>query len=318
MATAGFGVEGADLSIVIPTYNCAPYLAVALDSLRDQGVGAAQVLVVDDCSTEDDPEAVVAEHGWDGVAFERQPRNLGLLGNFRSCVERAERPWVHLLHGDDFVLPGGYAALDAVLRAYPDAGLLLGRCVLVGEDGQWDGITRLLADAPSGALPYDPMRWRLNPLQFAGVAFRKDAYEQVGGFADGYVHCADWSLWWRLAKAVPTAYTNTAVGAYRRFGANHTAGLIRSAANLREGLDLLAEIAAAEPAAGPELYDPLLALAKDQAQRRAAGDGEAFRAHVRAIAAFPRGVPRARTIARIGVSHLKARAEKRQGVEDER
>jgi glycosyltransferase involved in cell wall biosynthesis len=318
MATGGFGIDGADLSIVIPTYNCAAYLEVALGSLRGQGIDAAQVLVVDDCSTEDDPEAVVAEHGWPGVGFHRQPRNLGLLGNFRSCVQLAERPWVHLLHGDDFVLPGGYFALDAVLRAHPDARFLLGRSVLVGEDGQWDGVTRLIADAPSGALPYDPMRWRLNPVQFAGVVFRRDAYEQVGGFHDAYVHCADWSLWWRLARAVPTAYTNTAVGAYRRFGANHTAGLIRSAANLREGLDLLAEIAAAEPDLGPELYGPLLALAKDQAQRRAAGDPEAFRAHVRAIAAFPRGVPRVRTIARIGVSHLKARAEGRQGVEEER
>jgi hypothetical protein len=314
----GFGVDGADLSIMIPTYHCAAYLGTALDSLRDQGVDAAQVVVVDDCSTEDDPEAVVAERGWDGVRFHRQPRNLGLVGNFNACIELAERPWVQLLHGDDFALPGGYAALDAVLRSYPDAGFLLGRSVLVGEDGQWDGVTRLIAEAPSGALPYDPMRWRLNPVQFSGLAFRKDAVQLVGGFVERYVHCADWSLWWRLARAVPTAYTNTPVGAYRRFGGSHTAGLIRSAANLREGLALLREIQAAEPDLGPELYLPLLALAKDQAQRRAAGDPVALRAHARAIAAFPRGVPRARTIARIAVSHAKARLEGRHGVEEER
>lgn len=318
MDAGGFGTDGADLSIMIPTFNCAGYLGVALDSLRDQGVAAAQVVVVDDCSTLDDPEAVVAEHGWEGVRFHRQPRNLGLLGNFRSCLELAERPWVQLLHGDDFMLPGGYATLDSVLRAHPEAEFVLARSVFVAEDGQWDGITRLLAAAPSGPLPYDPLRWRLNPVQFAGLAYRKDAVERVGGFVDRYVHGADWSLWWRLARAVPTAYTNTPVGAYRRFAANHSAGLVRGAANIREGLELLAEIAAAEPGCGPELYLPLLAMAKDQAQRRAAGDPVAFRAHARAIAAFPRGVPRARTIARIGVSHAKARLEGRRGVEEER
>lgn len=317
MAARGFGVDGADLSIMVPTYNCAPFLGATLDSLRDQGVDGAQVVVVDDCSTQDDPEAVVAEHGWEGVRFHRHPRNLGLLGNFRSCIEMAERSWVQLLHGDDFMLPGGYQALASVIDDVPDAQLVLGRTVLANEDGQWHGLTHLLAEAPSGPLPYDPMRWRLNPVQFAGVVYRRDAVEAVGGFGDRYVHCADWSLWWRLARAVPTAYTNTVVGAYRRFGASHTAGLIRSAGNLREGLELLREIDAAEPQVGLDLYRPMLRLAKDQAQRRAAGDPVAFRAHARLIADLPRGLPRARTVARIGVSHLKARLQGRVGAEDE-
>lgn len=317
MAAGGFGVDGADLSIMIPTYNCAGYLGVALDSIRGQGIDAAQVVVVDDCSTQDDPEAVVAEHGWEGVRFHRHPENLGLLGNFRSCVEMAERPWVQLLHGDDFMLPGGYAALDAVVSELPDTAFVLGRTVLANEDGQWHGLTHLIGAAPSGRLPYDPMRWRLNPVQFAGLAYRRDAVEAVGGFSDRYVHCADWSLWWRLARAVPTAYTNTVVGAYRRFGASHTAGLIRTAGNLREGLELLHEIESAEPQVGLDLYRPMLKLAKDQAQRRAAGDPVAFRAHARLIADLPRGLPRARSIARIGVSHAKARLQGRVGTEDE-
>lgn len=315
--TVGFGVDGADLSIMIPTFNCAAYLGAALDSLRDQGVDGAQVVVVDDCSTKDDPEAVVAERGWSGVRFHRHPQNLGLLGNFRSCVEMAERPWVQLLHGDDFMLPGGYAALGAVVEELPDSAFVLGRTVLANEDGQWHGLTHQLAPAPWGRLPYDPMRWRLNPVQFAGLVYRKDAVAEVGGFSDHYVHCADWSLWWRLARAVPTAYTNTVVGAYRRFGHNHTAGLIRSAANLREGLQLLHEIEAVEPQLGVELYRPMLRLAKDQAQRRAAGDPVAFRAHAKLIADLPRGLPRARTIGRISISHAKARVQGRVGVEED-
>lgn len=317
MVAGGFGVDGADLSIMVPTYNCAAFLGTALDSLRGQGVDAAQVVVVDDCSTLDDPEAVVEAHGWPGVRFHRHPRNLGLVGNFRSCIEMAERPWVQLLHGDDFMLPGGHGRLAGLLDDHPESRFLLGRSVFVGEDGLWDGITRRLGPDPSGPLPWTPDRWRLNPVQFVGVAFRRDAVAEVGGFDDRYAHCADWSLWWRLARAVPTAYTNDAVGAYRRFAANHTSGTVRGATNVHESLGVLHDIAAAEPNTGPELYRPLLDMTLEQTRRWAAGDPAAFRAHLRAIAAFPRGLPRARVATRIALSHLKARAQRRVGAPEE-
>jgi hypothetical protein len=313
----GFGVDGADLAILIPTYNCAAFLGTTLASLRDQGVDAAQVLVVDDCSTLDDPEAVVEASGWPGIGFHRHPRNLGLLGNFRACVEMAERPWVHLLHGDDFVLPGAYEGLGRLLAAHPESRFLLGRSVFVGEDDQWEGITRRLGRDPSGPLPWDPHRWSLNPVQFAGVVFQRSAYDEVGGFDDRYVHCADWSLWWRLARAVPTAYTNTAVGAYRRFAMNHTSGTIRTAANITEALAVLGDIAAVEPSAGPALYGPLLDMTREQVRRFAAGDPAAFRSHLRAIAGFPRGVARGRAAARASLTHAKARGQRRVGVPEE-
>ena len=50
-------------SVMIPTYNCARYLRKTLESVlaQDRGPKSMQIEVVDDCSTEDDPEAVVAE-----------------------------------------------------------------------------------------------------------------------------------------------------------------------------------------------------------------------------------------------------------------
>ena len=312
MSDGGFGPGGTDLSVMIPTYNCAGYLGAALASLEDQGISGAQVVVVDDCSTADDPEAVVAESRLPGITFVRQPRNLGLVGNFNSCIERAERRWVHVLHGDDHILPGGYAALASVIEAHPDVEAVFGRCVMIDELGVWDGITKPVGPEAQGPLAYDPRDWRLNRLQFAGIVFRADAAARVGGFSPEYAHCADWHLWWRLAKQVPSGYTNTCVGAYRRFAGSHTASLVKTGGNLREGLALVEEVAAAEPQVGPELFRPLFGLVLEQGST-CAGDDKAVLAHAKLLLDFPAALPRRKAVARLALRHAKARAAGRIG-----
>ncbi len=306
MISGPLGAGGADLSIMIPTYNCARYLEQTLASLADQGLDQTQVEVIDDCSTEDDPEDVVRRLGQGRVGFHRQPSNLGLVGNFNTCISRAERRWVHLLHGDDLVLPGAYAAFDDLLSRHPDSGVAFARCVVIDTEGVWNTLGETLGPDVDGALVYDPLRWGLNPVQFAGTLFRRDAAVAVGAFDGRYAHAADWHLWWRLARRFPAAYTNRCLGAYRRFPGSHSATLVRTASGLRESLHVVREIAAAEPQAGPKLFEPLLAHTTWQA-RDNADDNRAMLAHLRMIAALPSGLPKAEKVALMALTWAKVR-----------
>ncbi len=309
MICGPLGAGGADLSIMIPTYNCAGYLERTLASLADQGVERAQVMVVDDCSTEDDPEDVVRRMGQGRVSFHRQPVNLGLVGNFNSCIGRAERRWVHLLHGDDLALPGAYASFSELISRHPDSRVAFGRCVIIGEDGVWDTISEVLAPGLDGELVYDPYRWGNNAVRFPGALFRRDAAIAIGAFDDRYAHAADWHLWWRLAKRFPTAYTNLCLGAYRRFPGNHSATLVRTASDLREDLRLVREIAKAEPDAGLRLFEPLLGLVTGQACDNA-HDSATMLAHLRILAALPSGLPKASRVALMALAWAKVRLAK--------
>src|SRR5215204_402078 len=91
-------------SVMIPSYNCARSLPETLESvlLQDPGPRAMQIEVVDDCSTEGDPEALVMELGRGRVSYFRQPENIGHSRNFNTCLQRSRGHLVHLLHGDDW------------------------------------------------------------------------------------------------------------------------------------------------------------------------------------------------------------------------
>ena len=114
---------------MIPTYNCAKYLVKTLESVLEQDPGPEQmqIEVVDDVSTKDDPEAVVRELGKGRVQFHRQEKNVGPTPNFNTCLKRSRGYWVHILHGDDFVLPGFYAKLSRMIARHSQVALASSR-----------------------------------------------------------------------------------------------------------------------------------------------------------------------------------------------
>ena len=133
-------------SVMIPTYHCARYLRTTLEHVLAQDLGPAlmQIEVVDDYSTADDPEAVVAEVGQGRIGFFRQPHNVGHIANFTTCLQRSAGQLVHLLHGDDYVLPGFYNRLQSAFAQHPEAGAAFCRQIFMDEGhGHWQAFPPL-------------------------------------------------------------------------------------------------------------------------------------------------------------------------------
>lgn len=109
------------LSLTIPTYNRAPFLAELLECLLPQfaalAPGEAELIVSDNCSTDDTP-AVVASFAARGLPCRcvRNATNLGADGNFAQCLNLARGQYVWVMGDDDLLLPGALPALVSLLR----------------------------------------------------------------------------------------------------------------------------------------------------------------------------------------------------------
>src|SRR5688572_5713153 len=91
------------VSVCIPTYNYAHLIADAIESVLRQTERDLELVVIDDCST-DDTEQVAARYADDPrFRFVRNPCNLGLFGNFNRCFELAEGEFVKVLCADDWL-----------------------------------------------------------------------------------------------------------------------------------------------------------------------------------------------------------------------
>jgi glycosyltransferase involved in cell wall biosynthesis len=159
------------LSVVIPARNAAWCLPRCLDALHEQDPAPAEVVVVDDASTDD--TALVAERG--GARVVRHPVRRGVGAAWATGIEAARGDAIALVDADDSVEPGYIAALEGGFEA--------GGRVLVATlvpEGANAAATAVLErgfghdlEANNGFLP---------AAGGAGLAVTRDVVEEVGGF----------------------------------------------------------------------------------------------------------------------------------------
>jgi glycosyltransferase involved in cell wall biosynthesis len=223
-------------SVMIPTYHCARYLHETLAGVlnQDPGPNLMQIEVIDDHSTRDDPEAVVAEVGGGRVGFHRQLRNVGHTENFRTCLERSRGTLIHLLHGDDCVTDGFYRTLGPAFEAHPEIGAAFCRHVYMDEHGRARG-TSDLEQPESGILPRWLERIAVNQrIQTPSIVVRRDVYEKLGLFDRRLVWVEDWEMWVRIAAHYAVWYEVEPLARYRMHANSNTGRYMRTGENLRD------------------------------------------------------------------------------------
>jgi glycosyltransferase involved in cell wall biosynthesis len=258
----------------------------------------AQIMVVDDCSTQDDPAAVVQEVALGRVGFHQHSRNKGVCANLNSCLEMAERQWIQILHGDDYMFPGGYREFSACLEQFPGALAVFARSRLISSAKTFVCESEALGPDDRGWLSYDPKMWIRNLIYPGGVLLNRRVMDVVGKFDCTFSHVNDWNYWWRLARTRQCVYTRACIAAYRVSEAGHSSSLVRSGRNVAEGLEqverLIASLEEDNDSAGitnDDLYEGVYETAFAQCSRFI-GDHKAFMANWRWLTRMPRSLRR--------------------------
>ena len=105
------------MSVCIPTYNGAPYLTACLDSVLAQTSSDIEVLIVDDCSTDDTLRIANDLARRDSrIRVCANRHNLGLVGNWNHSVTLTHGEWIKFVFQDDLILPECIACMYTVAR----------------------------------------------------------------------------------------------------------------------------------------------------------------------------------------------------------
>ena len=163
-----------------------------------------QIEVIDDASTDADVAAIVESIGKGRVKYFRQPRNVGSLRNFETCLNRSKGKLIHLLHGDDRIRKGYYATILELFEKFPQSGAAF--CGIRKIDNTGDEMS---TDIPLMQNDGILENWLVriaerNLLQYSAITVQRSVYETLGGFY-GSTGGEDWEMWVRIAQKYAVA-----------------------------------------------------------------------------------------------------------------
>jgi glycosyltransferase involved in cell wall biosynthesis len=210
------------VSIVVPAFNAAGFLPLAVDSVRAQTYSCWELVVVDDGSTDDTrgvAERLAARDPRIHVVHQRNlgpaaARNRGLIECFGELVQ--------YLDADDKLCPDKLARQVAFLSDHPDIDIVTGDSLYFDHTGA----RRTELEPPPPAANWRADLLLRNVTSINSPLTRRRLIAEIGAFKEcnargERVLCEDWDFWLRAALAgAELAYVPGAVVHNRWHGGN--------------------------------------------------------------------------------------------------
>lgn len=196
------------VSVIMPAYNAAPFIARSLASLQAQTFTDFEAIVVDDGSSDDTAAAVLRAVAGDPRFRLIRQANTGVAGARNRAIAEARGRYLANLDSDDLWRPTFLARTVAALEAAGEA------CAFAFARSLWiDEADRVLPQAQLSLPPRVDYRTLLtrNPVgNGSAMLMRTDAVRAAGGYDAGLIRdfgqAEDWQLLlqlsWRGAAAV--------------------------------------------------------------------------------------------------------------------
>jgi glycosyltransferase involved in cell wall biosynthesis len=187
-----------EVSIIIPTYNRAKSLGAAIQSILDQTYQDFEVIIVDDCSS-DNTEAVVRGFQDQRISYVRHSENRGSGCARNTGIKRAKGHFIAFQDSDDIWLPSKLMKqIEAMSKASNEVGVVYTGYIRI-ESGVEKYNPPSCVDEKQGNIYGQLLKG--NFVGTAMVLVRKDCFEEVGLFDEEiYNYGEDWELWLRVAK----------------------------------------------------------------------------------------------------------------------
>jgi Glycosyl transferase family 2 len=166
------------VSVGLPVYNGEDHLAKALDAVLDQDLEDFEVIVCDNASTDATAEIARDYAGRDArIRYHRNPRNVGLSGNFNKSFELATGKYFKWWAHDDWHPRNLLSRTTEVLEANPSAVLCATGVAVMDDDDEvfeeWRPEVDLLT--PPAHVRFHRLLWTLGETHPLFSVMRADA-----------------------------------------------------------------------------------------------------------------------------------------------
>ena len=202
------------ISVVMPVHNALPFLDQSIRSILEQTLRDFEFVILDDASTDGSVELL---REWSlrdkRIHLHESKKRLGLSGSSNAVVSKASAPIVARMDADDIAHPDRLRRQWNIIEGRPDVAVIGTLCNGIDASGR---VVR----------PRD--RWRLVrrsvyiPFPHGSAMFRRDVFDQVGGYDETSDGGEDQDLFLRMAARGRVLTLPDVLYSYRYHSSNVT------------------------------------------------------------------------------------------------
>lgn len=211
-------------SVIIPTFNREKFLVEALESVLAQTLQPAEILVMDDGST-DNTSARMHTYG-DRIKYIAK-ENSGKADTLNQALKRVQHPLVWIMDDDDIAQPDALENMTRLIDGQQEYGLAYGKYNRFHiEDGKDERIIRdggYWAECEEES--FFPTLLQDFFVHHPGMLVRKTAYDAAGPFSLKYPRLEDYEMLVRLAQVTRAKKTDSIVFLQRQHDGDRVGGL---------------------------------------------------------------------------------------------
>lgn len=186
------------ISIIMGIYNCASTLPEAIESIINQTYTNWELIMCDDCSTDDTYEIAkqYQEKIPDKIVLIKNDKNMKLSYTLNHCLEYATGKYIARMDGDDLSVDTRFEEEIKYLMEHEDVDLVGTAIQRFNDNGNGDIIYAI--EFPDKYTLKDR-----NPFLHATILCKKEVYEKLGGYtvSERTVRAQDYDLWFRFYNA---------------------------------------------------------------------------------------------------------------------
>jgi glycosyltransferase involved in cell wall biosynthesis len=217
------------ITVIMPVYNGERYLEKAVRSVLAQSYPNFELILVDDCSSDQSTQIIEKYLPDQRVVYLRNTKNTGVASSRNRALEHAKGEFITFHDQDDLWLPNKLSLQMDALRQNPDVGLLHTRYARIDTEGELLPEYRSLCEQAFGNNRAETYVGDVfeeifisNDIQPLTSIIPKKVLDEVGWFNPDLPGVDDYELWLRIAQRYPIGHLQTITGFWRMHGAQQS------------------------------------------------------------------------------------------------
>ena len=202
MSFSHYLLQNVNISVIIPTHNRAHAIGRAIESVLKQSLPPAEVIIVDDGSTDETAELI--QNNFPACHYLHQ-QNQGVSSARNSGISTATGEWLAFLDSDDEWMPDKLATQTSALKSKPDVKLCHTEEIWIRNGKR---VNQMKKHAKTGGWIFQHCL-PLCAISPSSVIIHRSLFEEVGLFDETLPACEDYDLWLRICAFHPTLFIET-------------------------------------------------------------------------------------------------------------